>query len=158
MLDRGAGAAAVVAQFMEPVLQKGPRRASPLLFSFTVAKACPSMKNVTVPVTRPAPGAAAFTVVVKVTGWPTVEFGFDVVSVCTTLSFFTASVRADDVLPAKLLSPKNLATTWCVPTGRLLRVMLAWPAVLIFTEPMSSGSSRSRNTAPSAPTSIGSPR
>lgn len=33
----------------------------------------PSM-NVTVPVGVPAPGATAFTVTVKVTGWPSLEF------------------------------------------------------------------------------------
>ena len=64
----------------------------------------PSLK-VTVPVGVPLPGAPAETVAVKVTDWPKTEGFADDATEVVVASLVTVSVRTDDALPVKLLSP-----------------------------------------------------
>ena len=61
--------------------------------------------NVTVPVGVPLPGAPAATVAVKVTDWPKTDGFADDVTEVVVASLVTVSVRTDDTLPVKLLSP-----------------------------------------------------
>jgi hypothetical protein len=62
--------------------------------------------KVTVPVGVPVAGAAAVTVAVNVTGWPTTDGFTDDSRATDAVSGLTTSVRVLDVAGAKLLSPE----------------------------------------------------
>src|SRR4030088_574961 len=77
----------------------------------------PSWK-VTVPVGVPEPGGLAVTVAVKVTLCPETDGLTEELSAVVVGSWFTAWVRAAEVLVSKLASPLYMAVMLCEPTPK----------------------------------------
>jgi hypothetical protein len=72
----------------------------------TVASVVPPSAKLTLPVGRPAPGATACTVAVKITWLPNAACVAEVMSEVELLDWFTVCVKGVDVLLAlKLASP-----------------------------------------------------
>src|SRR5207247_8856464 len=84
--------------------------------------------NVTVPVGLPAPGAAARTVAVRVTAWPTIDGLTSATTAVVVAAWPTTWFKVNEVLPTKTVSPPYEAVMEWEPTERLERVKVACPA------------------------------
>ena len=67
-------------------------------------KGLPSIRNCTVPVRVPAPGATELTVAVKLTDWPKTDGLTDEFTLVVVLAWLMVSVSVEEVLPLKLAS------------------------------------------------------
>ncbi len=79
--------------------------ATPEPFNVPVPSVEAPSLNVTVPPGRPAPGAVAVTVAVKVTDWPKTDGFVDEPRAVVVAAAFTVCVNTLEVLVAKLASP-----------------------------------------------------
>jgi hypothetical protein len=82
--------------------------------------------NETVPPGAPAPGATAATIVVKVTGWPTVDEPTGIALRLVVVDAWPTAYGIASSLPRELASPPYVASTKNgPPTGSLLTVQIA---------------------------------
>src|SRR5262245_22979052 len=88
--------------------------ALPLTSSTVPRTTLPSM-NVTVPLDVPAPGAAAATVAVNVTGLPSAVVHDDASRVDLLAALFTVWLRVGELLPRKFASPEYAAVREWLP-------------------------------------------
>jgi hypothetical protein len=93
------------------------------------------LKNWTVPVGVPAPGATAATVAVSVTGWPNTGVVVEGINVVLVVDWATVTVTAVEVLGAKFESPTYVAVIELAATGSVVEFSVAVPFVESKTVP-----------------------